>query len=282
MIEPDWHEQCRARIGRTETRFDELSPYAANGMLATLDDAPDLSVGDPLPLLFHWLYFNEPVRSRHLKSDGHEVLGDFLPPVEYPHRMWAGSSVEFHATLRLGKQTTRISTIVSIEFKSGSSGALCFVNVEHQYLQRDILCLTDLQTIVYRESSGNKSWHANSIDEMPLETANTQRLNSIALFRYSALTFNSHRIHYDLDYCRNVETYPDLVVHGPLMATLIMRHMLEQQQGQLPARFGFRGISPMFAGEGFHIESETVADNTTAELLKLDGKMVMSASAVWP
>lgn len=281
MTDSDWRNACNSTIGREETCADALSPMAANCLLATLNDETRLSVGDSMPALFHWLYFNKPVSTNRLKADGHEIQGEFLPPVRYPHRMWAGSRIDFHYSLFLGEPAERRSTIKSIEFKTGSSGSLCFVNVEHVYRQQDRLCITDVHTIVYREETGKplSSTAASSAD--PIADSDSQSLDSIVLFRYSALTFNSHRIHYDHDYCRDVEGYPGLVVHGPLMATLLIRHLQASQPQQSLTNFSFRGRAPVFAGEQFRLATESSADTGAASLIKKGGTIAMSATGNW-
>ncbi len=280
MSGSEWRDICCGFVGRTQNRTDKLSPYAANGLLATLDDNANLDIGDPLPPLFQWLYFNEPAQTSQLKADGHEKLGVFLPPVLYPRRMWAGSAVEFHEPLLLGEETQRLSTIKSVEFKSGASGELCFVNVEHQYHQREILCLTDVHTIVYREIAPNKAPTSITKETDAVQDTHAESLGSIVLFRYSALTFNSHRIHYDHDYCRDEEGYPGLVVHGPLMATLLVRHMQKTQPDHALSSFSFRGLAPVFAGDAFTIVTEIKDDTAKSTLMKTDGTKAMSAIAV--
>lgn len=277
----NWQKECLEYVGRSQIKADKFSPHAANYLLATLNEEPDLSDGDAIPALFHWLYFNGPVRSDNLKIDGHEKLGSFLPPVPYPRRMWAGSKLSFHHPLVLGKKTERCSTIKAIEFKSGSSGPLCFVKVEHVFTQEDKKCLSDLQTIVYRESSGKNTLQPEIKETSGEVGANRQSIDSVVMFRYSALTFNSHRIHYDHKYVREVEGYPGLVVHGPLMATLLMRHAQQQEPSKAPSHFSFRGLAPVFEGENFLIESEISGDDLVASLVKADGTKAVGAVVSW-
>lgn len=281
MIPTDWGIACQDCVGRTTTLSDELPPYFANGLLATLNDQSALAAGAPLPALFHWLYFNETTATSQLKSDGHEKLGSFLPPVRYPHRMWAGSDIQFHHQLLLGETTERISTIQSVEFKSGTSGALCFVNVEHRYQQLGKHCLTDIHTIVYREHMARNIPKSVTPGVPLLHKPDTQSLDSIVLFRYSALTFNSHRIHYDHEYCKNIEGYPGIVVHGPLMATLLIRHMQNICPELTISSFSFRAHTPVFEGEEFSLVAETTPQGATASLIKCDGTTAMSSELSW-
>ncbi|MFK7861348.1 MAG: MaoC family dehydratase N-terminal domain-containing protein [Granulosicoccus sp.] len=280
MSGSEWRDACRGFVGRTRVLTNSLTPANTNGLLATLDDETHLGIGDALPPLFQWLYFNEPAQTRQLAEDGHEKLGIFLPPIEYPNRMWASSAMDFHAPLILGEKTQRLSSIQSVEFKSGSSGELCFVNIEHQYRQQQSLCLTDTQTIVYRENYTKKT--ANSVpDDSHLALADDARsIGSIVLFRYSALTFNAHRIHYDHDYCTQVSGYPGLVVHGPLMATLLARHMQQVQPDNRLSKFSFRGLAPVFADEKFTLTTKVENGIANSSLIKANGTSAMSAMAI--
>ncbi len=270
---PAWQTRCQEYIGRSETCHDVMAPFASNALLATFNDSPTLTAGDSVPPLFHWLYCNPSPQQRQLKGDGHEQLGRFLPPMQYSHRMWAGSRIEFHEPLRLGTVATRVSYIDSVEFKAGSSGPLGFVHIRHCYMQNDRLCLSDVQTLVYRDSP--KIPHTS----VAPTARSPQSLDAVSLFRYSALTFNSHRIHYDLDYCREVEHYPHLVVHGPLMATLLQRHLQKAPPARL-SHFRFRGLAPVFAGEGFRLHTDA-ADPNHATLIKADDTPAVSASVSW-
>ena len=274
--------ECENFVGRMQTATDPLSSDRANGLLATLDDPANLSEGDPLPPLFHWLYFNATPPASRLKADGHEKLGTFLPPVPFPGRMWASSEIAFQNPLILGQETTRTSTIKSVTFKNGRSGPLCFVAVGHAYSQGNTICLTDTHSIVYRETSTS-----GSRGKLSLAPANKgdRQLGAIELFRYSALTFNSHRIHYDADYVREEEGYPGLVVHGPLIATLMMRHGLSrfpdmENTGQ-PATFSFKGHAPLISGEGFRISSQESENGLTLSCVKSDGVMTTTAELQW-
>jgi len=246
--------------------------------LATLHEVPELSPGDLVPPLFHWMYFINPIPSENLQSDGHEKMGRFLPPLPYPRRMWAGSKVTFHAPLILGEKAERISTIRDVTFKTGRSGPLCFVEVEHVCSQGGAACLTEVQTLVYREAG--KADAVESPAPPKPQGGDWQSLNSIILFRYSALTFNSHRIHYDHDYVRDEEGYPGLIVHGPLMATLMLRHALGESAAQ-PATFSFRGLSPLFENEAFQITSKSGEATTSLALSKADGTLCVEAGVGW-
>lgn len=229
-------------LGRTNSATAWLDPAQANRMAATLDRAGAFCAGDALPPAWHWLYFHDIVRAADLGEDGHPALGVVMPPVPARRRMWAGGSMEFHAPLMLGETAERRTTVRSITPKQGRSGALWFVSVEHALQMGGRLALSEMQTIVYRDAASEA---ASSPPLAPARADYTARyaLDSTALFRYSALTFNGHRIHYDQEYCREVEGYPNLVVHGPLIATLLLD--LYVQQGALLRRFAYRARSPL-------------------------------------
>ena len=279
MSAQDWQENCLSYIGRTRQQTDVLTVNATNCLLATLNDSTTLNDGDKLPPLFHWIYFNEPVLAENLKYDGHEKLGDFLPPVPYLKRMWAGSEVQFLNDLQLGLETFKNSTIKSVKFKTGSSGALCFVDVEHVYSQAGKDCLIDVHTIVYKEetAASNTEKSVESIDE---DERYDQSVGAVTLFRYSALTFNAHLIHYDEAYARE-EGYPGLVVHGPLIATMLMRNALEEEPSKTPAHFRFRGLAPVFAENRFCIHNESMEKGLTLQLTKQGDIAAMKADVEW-
>lgn len=236
-------------IGRTTTQQAWLDPWRAEALHATLD-ATDAAphAGDALPPCWHWVYFLDVVPSRLLGPDGHPERGDFLPPVPLPRRMWAGSRIDFVAPLRLAEWARRESCVADVREKSGRSGRLCFVTVRHEVYCGDALAIREEQDIVYREASrggppappsqapGDPGWAR----EFPVDPPR--------LFRYSALTFNSHRIHYDRDYATREEGYPGLVVHGPLQATMMLE--LLRERALAVRRFEFRALSPTFVEEG--------------------------------
>lgn len=236
-------------IGRRETRHDVLEPNRIAAMAATLDvDAP--LPGDPLPYGWHWLFFNPMVRRREIGSDGHPRRGSFLPPVALPRRMWASGRLKFLAPLPIGAAVERQSEILSVQVKDGRSGRLVFVTVRHRHLAGGALVIDEEQDIVYREAGGG----AAKPPEAPEEPgwSETVEPDPVLLFRYSALTYNGHRIHYDTPYARNEEGYPDLVVHGPLTATLLMG-AATARAGRPLAGFGFRGTSPLFVDAPFRL-----------------------------
>jgi 3-methylfumaryl-CoA hydratase len=253
---------------------------------ATLDwPAERPAIGTPLPALWHWLYFLPLHRQSEIGPDGHAKRGGFLPPVPLPRRMWAGSQFEFHKPLRVGDAITRVSTIQDVTEKSGRTGPLVFVKVRHEIRrQKDAdVALTEFHDIVYREAA--KPDDVAPPPKNAAATATWQRKwvpDDVLLFRYSALTFNGHRIHYDRRYVTEVEGYPGLIVHGPLIATLLLdllRHQLPEAQ---VTRYEFRAVRPVFDINHFFVCGEPQPDGNTFRLWAKDheGWLTMDASAV--
>jgi 3-methylfumaryl-CoA hydratase len=233
-------------VGRSETLTDTIDARPVKFLSATLDrDDPPPRPGDALPPLWHWLYFLPCYRSSEAGPDGHARRGGFLPPVPLPRRMWAGSRLEWTRPLRIGDTVTRASRIDSITNKRGASGELTFVVVRHEYSTAEGLALAEEHDIVYRDLSGGAGTPTGRVTE----AARWKRRivpDDVLLFRYSALTFNSHRIHYDRRYVTEVEGYPGLVVHGPLLATLLADLLRRHGIGETLRRFEFRARRPLF------------------------------------
>ena len=269
-------------VGRTRLSKDSMDAEKAQLLQSCLDQTPSLAAGDCLPPLVHWLYFQTPVKQADLQDDGHEKPGAFLPPVPFPRRMWAASSVKFIAPFLLGEPAEKRSTVRKIDFKTGASGDLCFVDVHHDYVQRDELTRTEIQTIVYKDESASELPKAANVVG-PTRPANTPEcsVGTRLLFRYSALTFNTHRIHYDRDYAQNAEGYPGLVVHGPLLATLLCEAALKKASSSGLISFSFRASAPIFDGERFTIESETGHECVRLKAKKSDGITAMTAKMEW-
>lgn len=276
----------REWIGKTEVMADVVTatPYAA--LSATLDrQGARPVVGTPLPALWHWLYFLPIYPLSEVGPDGHAKRGAFLPPVPLPRRMWAASQVEFRAPLRIGDEITRTSTIEDVTEKSGRSGPLVFVRVRHEIRRNDEapVALLEFHDIVYREAP-KAGARAPAAMAAPEGSAWERRWvpGDVLLFRYSALTFNSHRIHYDRRYVTEVEGYPGLVVHGPLIATLLLdllRHQLPEADVE---RFEFRALRPLFDLHPFFVCGEPQPDGRTFRLWARDhdGCLAMDATAV--
>lgn len=272
-----------AWIGREEERLAVIAPEAVEAMAATLDLGGASAAGAPLPPGWQWLFFNPVARRSELGDDGHPRRGGFLPPIELPRRMWAGSRVRYLADLMVGAQALRRSRILKVENKTGRRGQLWFVTVLHTTSSGGADCIVEEQDIVYREAGAPGAAEAAAPkrhDAVPRWTRDV-RPDTTLLFRYSALTFNGHRIHYDQEYARKVEGYPDLVVHGPLTATLLQRFALDQHPGRRLAAFEFRGVSPLFVSRPFTLEGAPGGDDGAVTLWARgpDGELAMSATA---
>lgn len=268
-------------IGRTEEHSDSLRTQPARFMQATLGRQPDLAEGDVLPPLWSWLYFLDAEPAVRLGRDGHPAKGGFLPPVPLPRRMWAGGRFTFHAPLRFGNDAAKRSTITSIERKVGRTGPLCFVTVRHEITTGDVLAITEEQDIVYREDPvAGASPQPSTPAPVDADISETIFPTTTLLFRYSALTFNGHRIHYDADYARTVEGYAGVVFHGPLTATLLV-DLATRTAHRPPIRFGFRGLAPIAGDTPFHIEGARTGNVMRLWARRDDGVMAMRAEAVF-
>lgn len=288
-------EVLRRWVGRSETLVDRIDAGPARRMRATLDGLagnPALTgaegagfgaTGQPLPPPWHWIYFlPEPPRTM-LGGDGHPRVGGLLPPVALPRRMWAGSRLRLHEDLRIGDEARKVSTVRDVQMKEGRSGKLCFVTMLHEVFVGDALKITEEQDIVYREEAapGEKP----PVPQQAPEGAAFGRgiePDPVLLFRYSALTFNSHRIHYDRPYNENVEGYAGLVVHGPLLATLMLDSAIEQAalRGKRVAEFSFRAMSPLLDTHPFRIEGLAEGDGLKIWAAGHDGRLATLSSSV--
>ncbi|HYG42982.1 MAG TPA: MaoC family dehydratase N-terminal domain-containing protein [Bordetella sp.] len=274
----DYH----AWVGREETLTANIQLQAVQAMAATLDLSAAPNMGEPLPPGWQWLFFNPVARRSGLGTDGHPQRGGFLPPVELPRRMWAGSRIRYLANLPVGAEAVRHSRIAKVENKIGKRGALWFVTVEHTTSCVGTTCMIEEQDIVYREATlPGAVAPAPQPYEGQAQWGREFQPDTTLLFRYSALTFNGHRIHYDQAYARNEEGYPDLVVHGPLTATLLQQLALEYGGGRPLASFEFRGVSPLFVSRPFRLEGSVAQDGALALWARgPGGELAMSATAV--
>lgn len=272
-------EDYAAWVGRSEELIDVLEPARSNALRAALGGAEPLAAGDALPLLHHWLYFWNVQPAAGLGVDGHPAKGGFLPPVELPRRMWAGGRLQFHQPLLLGERVTRQSTILKVQAKSGKSGDLVFVTVEHRLSGEQGLAVVEEQDIVYRGAAAAGSIAAPVDDgTVPAAAWREEVLpDTVLLFRYSALTMNGHRIHYDRPYALDEEAYPALVVHGPLQATLLA-DLAVRKLGRPLKTFDFRGMSPAFDGRTLHVCGDTAEGGATLWTQQGTGQC-MTASA---
>ncbi len=250
---------------------DVMDPARARAMQAMLGQEATIAAGDPLPPFFHQLYFWHALPPDRLGADGHPKLGDLIPDMGLPRRMWAGGRLAFHHALRAGVPATCRTVLDQARRKDGRSGPLAFVTLRHDIHQDGQLCLTDWQDLVYRQPAvAAAPVERARRDEAHSETA---QFNQTDLFRYSALTFNGHRIHYDRDYARQVEGYPGLVVHGPLLAQRLML-LAWQQLGRL-TRFEFRATAPLIEGE----QATFCWHEGAAWVRGADGRLCMRATA---
>ena len=272
-----------AAVGRTIEVRDTLRREPSERLLDLLgrDDA----LGDALPPLAHWLHFHAPEPLEAAGPDGHPRRGDFLPALSHlPRRMWAGSDVTFHRPLPIGASALKRTTIESVESKTGRSGPLAFARLLHEVFVDDALAVTDRQTLVFREAPEGRTARMAPPDAPHTAWGRTVVPDAVTLFRYSALTWNSHRIHYDADYARDVEGYPDLVVHGPLLATLLAD--LASERGTL-SRFRFQARAPLFRGDTVVLEGQKREDGERedgerrggAALVARAGAVAMEAAA---
>lgn len=279
----DTLEDYSAWVGREETRTDVLTamPVAALNALLDRDEAPP-EPGDPIPPLAHWLYFLPLHRQSLIGPDGHMSRGEFLPPVPLPRRMWAGSRLEFLRPLRVGAHATRVSRIASVKTKQGRSGALVFVTVRHEIAVDGQVALTDEHDIVYRGEGGKAV--ADAVPAPPDAAWRREiRPDPVLLFRYSAITLNGHRIHYDHPYTTRVEGYPGLIVHGPLIATLLVDLLRRNVPGAVLRTFRFRALRPLFDTAPFATLGMPEATAGAARLWTRDaeGAMTMEAEATY-
>ena len=264
---------------KTTEAEDTIRLQPANFMKATLNRPPKLKEGDNLPPLWHWVYFLEAKPESDLGRDAHPKKGDFLPPIQLPRRMWAGGRFTFYNDLVIGEKAQKITTIKKIVEKEGSAGPLCFITLEHKIYSKDEISIIEEQDLVYlQDQQGSKS--------LPLAQNNVEKADfsqeihpsAILLFRYSALTFNGHRIHYDLDYAKNVEGYDGLVFHGPLTATLLLDLALKERKQPIK-KYSFRGIAPLSNLDCFWIEGKSEDNTAILWARRKDGVVAMKAKA---
>lgn len=269
-------------IGRTESRKDRISARPILALAATLDrDDARPRTGDAIPALAHWLYFPGAERQSGIGPDGHPARGGFLPPVPLPRRMFAGASLEFVRPIRVGDRVERVSTIADVKHKAGRSGSLVFVTVRHEVYAEGALALIEDQNIVYREEARGSATPAPAANPGPRHCEWRREIvaDEVMLFRFSALTFNSHRIHYDHRYAMQVEGYPGLVVHGPLIATLLADLVRRHRPGEALKSFSFRAQRPLFATSPFTVCGATEGMTTKLWAEDASGAVAMEATA---
>lgn len=242
-------------IGNTETIDDYISLSQARRLQSTLDDTTSILVeGDALPPIWHWCYFLESAPQASLGPDGHAPRGTFLPPISLPRRMFAGGRAQFHAPLRIGQHARQVAKVNKIVEKQGRTGRLCFVTVSYAIEQDGKTCIEEERDFVYREAGARVlAPKKKQLAPVPKNSWSREiKPSPVMLFRYSALTFNGHRIHYDQPYATEVENYPGLIVHGPLLATFLL-DLVRLNQDRPIEKFQFKANAPIFNLSPFRI-----------------------------
>jgi 3-methylfumaryl-CoA hydratase len=246
-------EDLRAWIGRSEASEDWAAPGPIGRLAALLDHAIPPWEAGVVPPLGHWLFFLPEAPQSSLGVDGHPGRGGFLPPVDLPRRMWAGGRIDFLAPIAWGAKMTRRSTVADVAAKTGASGEMVFVVVRHEILVDEIAAIVEEHDIVYRALGSKPAAPAPQPALLEADLRRSVAPGPVELFRYSALTFNGHRIHYDREYARDQEGYPGLVVHGPYIATLLVDNFLRARPASRIAKFAYRAKSPLFDGAPFEL-----------------------------
>jgi len=273
-------ESFGAWVGRTDESADDITHAPIRLMQATLDAANARALPPHLPPLWHWLYFLPGERQSHIGTDGHPRRGGFLPPIALPRRMWAGGRLTFLRPLAVGAAVRRTSIIKSVQSKSGRSGILVFVTVQHDVADAQGIAIQEEQDIVYREAPAPGAPApqpaAAPTDE---QFSRTVTPDPVLLMRYSALTFNGHRIHYDRPYAMQEEGYSGLVVHGPFIATLLMEELRRAHPGKTVRSFEFKAVSPLFDTAPFTVNGKLEGSKATLWARGPQGQLAMQAIA---
>ena len=278
--------QLKSWEGRSDTATDTITAAPVRGLSATLDRPDPEADLLALPPLWHWLFFLPRTKQSELGPDGHAHRGGFLPPVPFPRRMWAGGRLRWHAPLQIGDQVQRMSRVERVQHKSGHSGELLFVKVCHEIHNSQGLCISEEHDIVYRPlQASNSAFNTHDTAVKPHAWERHLVPDDALLFRYSALTFNAHRIHYDRRYCKEVEGYPGLVVHGPLLATLLL-DLVRRNSPQEVVSLEFKATHPCFECADqhlIHLYGQPLADESGVDLWVQDheGHVNMKATAIF-
>lgn len=273
-------EQLGRWIGKTLTETEILTPSVVRRFGATFDRDWSCETGAVAPCLIHFCLAQPVAPAANLQADGHPALGGFMPPVPLPGRMWAGGRIDFRIPIHVGDKIQRTSEIRDVTMKEGRSGALCFVTVEHRVRSNGKIAIVERQDIVYRDLPKGVA-KASPVEPAP-EGNHRQYISpsSTMLFRYSALTFNAHRIHYDQAYAAETEGYPGLVIHGPLQATFLCQ-MAHDLEGRPPKSFEFRGRSPLICDQPFALHADREGQSLRLWTAQRGGPVAMEARAEW-
>ncbi len=275
-------DHLRQWIGRSTEASDIVTAQLVKGLRATLfQEIGEPRLGDAAPFTTHWCLAQPVFPMSELGRDGHPARGGFLPPVPLPRRMWAGGELEFFDPLRVGDEAKRVSRIADVTMKAGSTGTLCFVSVAHEVTTPRGLAIRERQDIVYREMSGTSQAAPAKPAAPPAQHREAHVSDPVLLFRYSALTFNGHRIHYDRDYVTRVEGYPGLIFHGPLQASFLVEMAAKLSGGKPPKKFTYRGVQPLFEGSEFSINANRTDGGMELWIGNAEGQPTMKGTAVW-
>lgn len=275
-------DKFAAWVGRSEVVTDQIEFGRVNAMAATLDLPVSFTLGDAVPPLWHWMYFWSAIPASQLGTDGHAQRGGFLPPVSLPRRMWAGGRLKFLAPLLVGTQAERVSRIKAIDVKQGKSGPLVFVTVAHDISVQTRLVIQEEHDIVYRDAlPAGDSASTRKLAPTDAHWSREIQPDPVQLFRYSALTFNGYRIHYDRTYATEVEGYPGLIVHGPLIASLLTDLLSRELPDRTISEFSFKAIAPLFDTERFSVHGRLEPEGRHVVLWAANsrGELAMQAEA---
>jgi 3-methylfumaryl-CoA hydratase len=276
-------DHLRQWIGKSRDASGIITAQLVQGLRATLfQEVGEPTTGDAAPFTVHWCLAQPVFPMSMLGPDGHPTRGGFLPPVPLPRRMWAGGELEFVDPLRVGDETRHTARISDVTVKSGSTGTLCFVSVEHTVTTRRGIAIRERQDIVYRDMGSAPSAPSKAPPPPPVaKHRETHVSDPVLLFRYSALTFNGHRIHYDRDYVTKVEGYPGLIFHGPLQAALIVELAAKLHNGIPPKKFSYRGVQPLFEGSEFSVNANDRDGGLELWMANAEGQPTMKGTANW-
>lgn len=268
-------------LGKSVTETQKAELWPGRGLAAVLDKPFTAVLGDPIPLLAHWTYFTPMVPQSRIGFDGHPQRGDFIPPILQPRRMWASSDIYFKTPIRFGDDVTKRAEITKIEEKEGASGKLIFLEIVNDYSVDSRLCLSETQTVVYRDPPAKDETPRSKPAPETASWSESVSTPTTRLFRYSAVTFNAHQIHYDHPYVTEEEGYPGVIVQGQFIATMLAEAFQNANPGTTPRRFSFRAIKPVFANETFWAEGKLGEEHTelwardSANQLRMSAKIIL-------
>ena len=276
-------DHLRQWIGRSTQAADIVTAQLVKGLRATLfQEIGEPKTGDVAPFCVHWCLAQPVFPMSMLSQDGHPTRGGFLPPVPLPRRMWAGGELEFIDPLRVGDEAKRVSRIADVTMKSGSTGVLCFVSVDHLITTPRGTAIRERHDIVYRDVSTAPAAPAKPAAPPPVaQYRESHMADPVLLFRYSALTFNGHRIHYDRDYVTKVEGYPGLIFHGPMQAALLVEFGAKLHGGAAPKKFSYRGLQPLFEGSQFSVNANDTGAGMELWTANSHHQPTMKGNATW-